>query len=439
MSPLLHALSQRVDADSLWNDGSAWRTVADVRASVRTWQDDIRGQRLALAFGDDHNLATALLAADGRCESVLLVPASWSQEQLDRYLPLAATDQLITDRNDLSGPTAYGPVVVSPARFETQWIVPTSGTTGEPKLVAHTLTTLTRTVRTDPGKGNALIWGLVYELSRFAGLQVLLQALLGGSRLVFTDRSAGIERTFNSLIAAGCNGLSATPSLWRRLMMAPGAERWPLTRITLGGEVADATILDLLSRRYPSARITHIYASTEAGVGFSVTDGRAGFPAAFLTQPPNGVELQIDAENILWLRPRLTVQRFLGTNQALADRDGWINTGDRVQLEGDRVHFLGRANGAINVGGNKVYPEEVESCIRLVTGVQQVKVQARRNPIMGALVEAIVVPQPDTDRAVLKQSILSHCKARLAPYQVPAFVQWSGDLDVTAAGKLARV
>jgi len=109
-----------------------------------------------------------------------------------------------------------------------------------------------------------------------------------------------------------------------------------------------------------------------------------------------------------------------------------------VRREGERFRFLGRANGAINVGGNKVYPEEVEDCIRRVRGVRQVGVRARSNPLVGALVEACVQPEPDADRADLKAAIVRSCRATLAAHQVPAVVTWVDELVVNAAGKLLR-
>ena len=443
---LSHSLSARAKHESVWYSRGQWRNAQELSTRANAWAAQIKERHIALAFADNESLAVGMLAVESRCDSVLLVPSSWDQNTFDKYAQKAGVALLVTDRTDLqaahrirpgdTNPDTSDAFAASPA--QTRWIIPTSGTTGEPKLVEHRFTSLTRTVKTDAAKGKELVWGLLYELARFAGLQVFLQALLGGSRLVFTDRSAGIEATVAQLIGADCNALSATPTLWRRLMMCENTDRLSLRLATLGGEIADQAILTLLNARFPKARVFHIYASTEAGVGFSVNDGRAGFPSAFLENPPAGIELRVDGEGMLWLRSAAAQQRFLDETRRLADADGWIETGDQVHREGDRCIFLGRANGTINVGGNKVFPEEVENCIRSVKGVVLASVRARANPIMGSLVEALVKPAPDADRPELKRAIAAACRASLSPYKIPALVTWVEDINMNAAGKLVR-
>lgn len=431
---------------TLWIRPHGSCAVRSVLARTAALAARLDASRIALALADDERMAIALLAAERQGATMLLVPAAWDQATYDRYAARAGVELLVTDRPELSDKRVVrvfdeevcftDEVVISANRA--RWIIPTSGTTGAPKLVEHSLDSLARTVKTDAGKGASLVWGLIYELSRFAGLQVFLQAMLGGSRLVFVDRAATMDRIVEQLHSAECNALSGTPTFWRRLSMARGSDRLPLRLATLGGETADTPILKTLAYKFPQAKVIHIYASTEAGVGFSVRDGIAGFPATFLRNPPSGVEVKVDSEGMLWLRTADAAASFVGENAALVEVDGWIRTGDLVRREGDRFVFLGRANGAINVGGNKVFPEEVEDCIRRVEGVSLVTVRARANPITGALVEACVKPAPEADRNSLKRLILESCRASLAAYQVPALITWVDDIAVNATGKIIR-
>jgi acyl-CoA synthetase (AMP-forming)/AMP-acid ligase II len=119
------------------------------------------------------------------------------------------------------------------------------------------------------------------------------------------------------------------------------------------------------------------------------------------------------------------------------DRE-WFATGDVVELRGDRVWFVGRRSGTINVGGSKVYPEEVERVIRSVPGVGEVRVYGRRSAVTGEVVCADVRPCSACDASALESSILSVCRQRLARHKVPALVQFSTDIAVTPSGKLAR-
>jgi acyl-CoA synthetase (AMP-forming)/AMP-acid ligase II len=135
--------------------------------------------------------------------------------------------------------------------------------------------------------------GCLYNLRRFAGLQVLLQAWLGGTPLVLAEDHTELPIVLKRVAAAGCNALSATPSMWRKMSMRPEFDALALRQITLGGEMVDQPVLDMLKKRFPEARITHIYASTEAGGGFAVRDGLAGFPQILFNQPIDGVELRL--------------------------------------------------------------------------------------------------------------------------------------------------
>ena len=127
----------------------------------------------------------------------------------------------------------------------------------------------------------------------------------------------------------------------------------------------------------------------------------------------------------------------------LLDDEGFVDTGDMVELTGDRYHFVGRKGGIINVGGQKVHPEEVEAVINRHPGVGQSLVRARRNPITGAIVAADVVLKGEagasTDRvAAAEREILAICRSELSPHKVPAMIRFVPSLDVSATGKLVR-
>src|SRR5262249_35102228 len=156
-------------------------------------------------------------------------------------------------------------------------------------------------------------------------------------------------------------------------------------------EIADQAILDNLAAVYPDARIGHAYASTEAGVGFEVNDGLAGFPASMLGRLPSGVDIKLE-QGTLRLPSTLAPLRDVGhAAAALAEGGGFVDPGDIVEQRDGRCHFMGRSNGVINVGGLKVHPEEVEAVINRHPQVRMSLVRERRSPITGALVVADVV------------------------------------------------
>jgi acyl-CoA synthetase (AMP-forming)/AMP-acid ligase II len=215
--------------------------------------------------------------------------------------------------------------------------------------------------------------------------------------------------------------------------------------VRLSGEVADQVLLDQLRTVYPGARITHAFASTEAGVAFDVDDGLAGFPAEFVAEPRNGIQLRV-ADGTLRIRSGRIAAHYLGAApQPLADADGYVDTGDLVELKERRYYFRGRQGGVINVGGLKVYPEEVEGVLNADPRVRMSLVRAKRSPIMGALVVAEVVLEdavsggldgssPDT----IRNELLESCRRALPTHKVPARLTFVPALELTAAGKLVR-
>jgi acyl-coenzyme A synthetase/AMP-(fatty) acid ligase len=313
-------------------------------------------------------------------------------------------------------------------------LLETSGSTGLPKSVLHSWASLLDSVaiRNELAESR---WMTLYPVSRFAGLNTVLHASANRALLVIptalTPHSIG-----DHLLTWRPTHLSGTPTLWRTLLMQVSlnggwCER--VFQITLGGETVDQAILDLLRRTFPQARLTHIYGSTEAGVCLSVSDGLAGFPAAWLDNEERHVQLRVDNSGELLVRrngPR--------SNRLEEAVDGWWRTGDLVRAEGDRVFFLGRDSDIINVGGAKVSPAVVEACLMAVPGVAAARVFARKSSIAGSIVAAEVVPTQDAGQADLQLRIFQRCRAHLAAHAVPRSIQFVAELPVASSGKIAR-
>jgi acyl-coenzyme A synthetase/AMP-(fatty) acid ligase len=177
--------------------------------------------------------------------------------------------------------------------------------------------------------------------------------------------------------------------------------------------------------------VGHAYASTEAGVGFEVTDGLEGFPASFLDRE-GPVKMKVE-NGTLHIRSPRTASEYVGGAALLSD--GWVDTTDMVELRGDRYYFAGRVGGIINVGGLKINPEEVEAVINSHTSVRASRVSGRKSPITGAIVVAEIVAN---DNTTLKDEILALCREKLPAHKVPALLKFVEKLELTAGGKLSR-
>jgi acyl-coenzyme A synthetase/AMP-(fatty) acid ligase len=402
--------------------------------------------------------ALALLELDGVARRIVVCTPDLSAAHLRAAVALADATIVVADRAPPE--LADGPALTwfagsvdiiggmprgGGAWCETEWALFTSGTTGPPKMALHTLRSLTGAIRgairpqaaTRPG-----VWSTFYDIRRYGGLQILLRALVGGGSMVLSG--AGAEPAGDFLAraaAAGINFLSGTPTHWRRAVLSPAAAAIAPADVRLSGELADQGILDKLRATYPGARVCHAFASTEAGVAFEVADGLAGFPADWIGQDRNGVELRVDA-GTLRIRSARTATRYLGdAAPPLRDAEDFVDTKDLVELRGERYHFAGRRDGVINVGGLKVHPEEVEDVVNRHGLVEMSLVKAKRSPIIGAVVVVDVVLRdgtPAVDPRALEAEILALCRDNLAAYKVPAAVRVVPALAVSPAGKLIR-
>ena len=421
----------------LWIEQSRSMAVAEVlrRVSASDYAK-LRGCRAAVAVRPSAEILVTLVSLDGICRDILLMPDSTAPRQREVLLREFGAEILIEGRKakflKYGGFNSGGHEGTT---FATRWVIPTSGTTGAPKFVSHTFRSLTKTMKAKQLEA-PLRWGLLYDLSRFAGLQVFLSCLLSGSPLILTDEALPLSARLELLQEHDCTALSATPSMWRKILMIPCSQHLQLRQITLGGEIADQKVLDALHSRYANARMVHIYASTEAGACFSVKDGLAGFPVAYITNPPEGVDLRVTDDRLLWIRPSTHDQQYLNSDTNLFDADGFINTGDLVVKSGDRYYFVGRANGSINVGGDKVHPEEVEAALLTFSCVRQARVYAKNNAFLGAVVAADVV----VDTANFSRDhLLKELARMLPPYKIPATLNIVSDLELSSAGKKIRL
>jgi acyl-CoA synthetase (AMP-forming)/AMP-acid ligase II len=412
---------------------------AALRARVPDLADrlaGLAGRRVGLLFQAGPLGVAALAALDRLACDVFLLDARLdapAASALAGELGLAAL--LGEGGPDLSVLPLAGP---APGSGSSTVTILTSGTTGKPKAARHTWEGLCRPVRR-AGPGAPGRWLLSYRPHLYAGLQVLLQCLANGGALVVPGPDDPPAAVADLMARAAVEGASATPSWWRRLLLfgGTGLRRAPLRQVTLGGEVVDQQVLDALREAFPTARVVHVYATTELGRCFSVTDGRAGFPARFLEGPsPDGVELKVGQGELLARSPN----RMLGYDGAGPGlpADGWVRTGDLVEVRADRVHFVGRRSDLINVGGNKVAPLAVERVVRAVPGVLDVRVFARRSSLAGELVACEVVPAPGADPASLRRLIIDCCVAELSAPQRPRLLELVHELPLSAVGKTAR-
>jgi acyl-coenzyme A synthetase/AMP-(fatty) acid ligase len=436
------------------------RHSVQLSAMGRALDGDLTGAHVLLRTHDQLFAALALIELDGVAARIVIAPPDVKPEHLPSVIERAAVDVVVSDDPALAVdgvrfeqvhlPQAGAAI---PASRKTEWVLFTSGTTGLPKMVAHSLEGLSGAIQL--AAGDDVVWGTFYDIRRYGGLQILLRALLGQASLILSDADENVADFLARLGRHGVSHLTGTPSHWRRALMSPANAAIAPRYVRLSGEIADQAILDSLKARFPDAAMGHAYASTEAGVGFEVTDGLEGFPASFVGRP-GPVEMKV-ADGTLHVRSPRTASQYVGGGPASGGEqniklknDGWVDTGDMVELrrsvggsrsdqKEERYFFAGRTGGIINVGGLKINPEEVEAVINRHPGVRMSRVFGRKSPITGAIVIAeVVLADAANDDATFKQAILEACREKLPAFKVPAMLRFVPALELTAGGKLSR-
>jgi acyl-CoA synthetase (AMP-forming)/AMP-acid ligase II len=122
----------------------------------------------------------------------------------------------------------------------------------------------------------------------------------------------------------------------------------------------------------------------------------------------------------------------------LFNAEGWLNTQDAVEIDGEYLRILGRKSDLINVGGQKVYPAEVENLLLQMDNVAEVAVFGKAHPMMGQIVAArfnLTEPEP---LDLFKRRMNAFCRERLAKFQIPVFVELTEDGQFGARFKKLR-
>ena len=335
--------------------------------------------------------------------------------------------------------------------------------------MTHDLQGLTRALRVGANHA-ANVWGLAYNPTHIAGVQVILQAFFNGNPLIHLFGAGRIE-ALGTIAQYGITHISATPSFYR-LLLPVEAPLDGVRAVALGGERGDESLLRNVARLFPSARIRNLYASTEAGTllvadgdTFEIPDSLAdrlrvregqlevhrsllGEMAAQdpAEKPETGClraeagdlkPAPSDSSSLSALGPQLSALTSHLSALLPPLSDAWYRTGDMTEIVAEnplRFRFVGRDRDWVNVGGHKVNPSEVETAMLGLPDVREVRVYGRTNSVLGQILCAEVVADPAFDEARARAWLAE----RLQPAKIPRLIKRVPSLPRARTGKLQR-
>lgn len=294
----------------------------------------------------------------------------------------------------------------------------TSGTTGIPKRIEHSVSTIARSVRISE-KHKESIWGFAYNPTHMAGIQVFFQALLNGNSIIDLFRQGRLD-VLAKIDKYRISNISATPTFYR-LLLPIEQPHSSVVRLTSGGERFDMNLIAELQSGFPQAQFRNIYASTEAGAILESKD------EIFTI---NNNELCRVEDETLWIHKSL-VGGF--------DISGeWYNTGDLVTIidqNPTRFKFVSRINDMINVGGNKVNPIEVETVLNSLSGIVTSRVYGLPNRILGNILVADII----ANRTIEEKEIRYYLSLFLQSFKIPRIINYVKEIKTSRSGKIKRI
>jgi acyl-CoA synthetase (AMP-forming)/AMP-acid ligase II len=187
-----------------------------------------------------------------------------------------------------------------------------------------------------------------------------------------------------------------------------------LELITYGTEPMPESTLRRFHELFPHLQLTQTYGLSEVGI---LRSKSRSSDSLWVRVGGEGYETRV-VDEMLQIRSASAMLGYLNAPSPFTD-DGWFMTGDRVLVDGEWIRFLGRASERINVGGEKVFPAEVENVILELEDVAEVTVHGAKHAIMGEVVSAVVRPRPGAALEALPLAIKQHCVARLERFKVP--------------------
>jgi long-chain acyl-CoA synthetase len=308
-----------------------------------------------------------------------------------------------------------------------------SGSTGKSKAAVHDLAGILEKFKT-PRHSLRAISFLLYD--HIGGVNTMLYTLSNaGCMVTVRDRSpdailAAIERHRVAL-------LPTSPTFLNLVLLSEAYKRHDLSTlktVTYGTEPMPESTLKRFHELFPAITLLQTYGLSEVGILRSKSKSS---DSLWVKVGGEGFETRV-VEGILQIKARSAMLGYLNAASPFTE-DGWFNTSDAVEVDGEYIRILGRISEMINVGGEKVYPAEVESVIQAMDNVAAVTVHGERNPITGQIVCARVTPQRLEDPKALAARVKAFCRERLQPFKVPIKVSIIDDRQYSDRFKKTRV
>ena len=288
-----------------------------------------------------------------------------------------------------------------------------SGSTGKSKAAVHDFVSLLEKFRR-PRHALRTLTFLLYD--HIGGLNTMLYVLSNGGCIVAVqDRSP--HAVLGAVEKHKVELLPTSPTFINLILLSEAFKSYDLSSlktVTYGTEPMPESTLKRFHELFPNIQLLQTYGLSEVGILRSKSKSS---DSLWLRVGGEGFETRI-VDGILQIKAESAMLGYLNAPSPFTE-DGWFDTGDSVEVEGEYIRILGRKSEVINVGGEKVHPAEVESVIQEIANVAEVTVYGEKNPIVGNIVCAKVNLLEEEDHKSFAVRLKRRCRERLQNYKVP--------------------
>ncbi len=387
-------------------------------------QKEISAGECIAIIGDFSGSAVALLFALLLNNCISIPIASDEEQQIGELLKIAEVTAVFEftgnkEYNFRRLPEKGNHPLIKKLRMEHQpgLILFSSGSTGKKKASLLNFTGLLDKFKEKRMGYRTLVFLLPDHIG---GLNTLLYVLTQGGTAVFPTKRN--PEYICSLIAQyRIQLLPTTPTFLNMLLISEAYKKYDISSleiITYGTEPMTESTLKHLHAVLPKVRLKQTYGLSELGI---LRTQSKDSQSLWVKVGGEGYRTKV-IDNILWIKTTSAMLGYLNAPSPFDD-EGWFNTGDSVLVDGEYMRILGRDSEIINVGGEKVYPAEVESVLLEMDNIRDAKVKGKPNPITGNIVTVEVLLQEPEDPQLLRKRIRTFCRGKLAPYKIPATVE----------------
>ncbi len=288
-----------------------------------------------------------------------------------------------------------------------------SGSTGTPKAILLDIEKLLQKFRQQRPAMRTLMFLL---LDHIGGLNTLFAVLSQGG-LVLTPASRQARDVAAAIAKYRIELLPTTPTFLKMLLISDAYRHYNLSSlkiVTYGTEPMPQSTLSAIAAALPQATIKQTYGLSELGI---LSTQSKSSDSTLVRIGGKGFEYKI-VNQTLWIRSASAMLGYLNYDDPFLD-DGWYDTGDLVEVEGEYLRILGRKSELINVGGEKVHPNEVENVLLSDPNVAEAIVLSKNNPVTGNVVVATVRLAKEENWNNVTQRLSMICREKLEPYKVP--------------------